>query len=547
MPEEFDVDVFRVLADPDDDMDYDGRLLGVGVDMPESDVYVDWRREAFPDALEDPHVSVYGSVEDLQKATGNEVEYIDSEAVATEDLVAASQQADPMTNGHDLDPGTGKGTCASTGKTIHAETMGDLAEDCPHCGDPLSVFGEETNEEASVDEVPATESDWSVRELDAIATEMDVLSRAEPEPGRVIWRSADQAVAYFADIPAKYTEAIGREAFVPPEAAADIAQAALDDLDGDDASEPARRARQLVAAHADDRPLPPEYVVEIQAFHADAGDDVTTEAWGGDAAAEWTSGLVEAMETVDDATAQEADDADAVAADGPAAPVAQAAVAASAGPGTTLDAITKAGSNELDVESLPAEYQQALEAEDFLVYGKASIEQYDRTDDPIKIEMEALEDALDRFFKSENAPGIISLYHDDIPVGVPVKQHELDEAASIQLESPDGEPEVYEFDAGDVLTTHVEDGDGDGRPELWLLSNLANDSEVAKQTRLRALEGDLNGYSVTIHRNRDEETETGRLVKKCDLHAVTLGEGEIVKNAGSTFGVAEYQAFTHTQ
>jgi len=304
-----------------------------------------------------------------------------------------------------------------------------------------------------------------------------------------------------------------------------------------------RRARQLVEARADDRPLPPEYVVEIQAFHEAADEEVSVECWGGEAAAEWTASLVEAMGTVDEATSQPAGGEASVAADGPAAPVAQAAVAADAGPSAMLDAITKAGSNELDVESLPEEYQQALEADDFFVYGKASIEQYDRTDDPIKIEMQALEDALDRFFESESAPGIISLYHDDIPVGVPVREHELDEATTVQLESPDGEPEVYEFDAGDKLTTHVEDGDGDGRPELWLLSNLANDSEMAKQTRLRALQGDLNGYSVTIHRNDDDETDTGTLVKKVDLHAVTLGEGEIVKNAGSTFGVAEYQAF----
>lgn len=53
------------------------------------------------------------------------------------------EKGDPMTNGHDLDPGTGRGTCASTGETIEAETMGDLTEDCPHCGDALSMLGKE--------------------------------------------------------------------------------------------------------------------------------------------------------------------------------------------------------------------------------------------------------------------------------------------------------------------------------------------------------------------------------------------------------------------
>ncbi|MDF9748372.1 XkdF-like putative serine protease domain-containing protein [Natrinema salsiterrestre] len=68
------VDVFRVRAADDDETDYDGDLLGMGVDFPEHDVYVDWRRAAYPDELDDPHVSVYGSVGDLEQATGNVVE-----------------------------------------------------------------------------------------------------------------------------------------------------------------------------------------------------------------------------------------------------------------------------------------------------------------------------------------------------------------------------------------------------------------------------------------------------------------------------------------
>lgn len=54
---------------------------------------------------------------------------------------ALEQQADPMTNGHQLDPETGEGVCESTGESIEAETMQDLTQDCPHCGDPLSVLG----------------------------------------------------------------------------------------------------------------------------------------------------------------------------------------------------------------------------------------------------------------------------------------------------------------------------------------------------------------------------------------------------------------------
>lgn len=425
----------------------------------------------------------------------------------------------------------------------------------------------------------AAHSEWTVRELDAIAAEMDVLSRATPAGDTVVWRSADQAITYFAELPDKYADEIGEDAFVPPDTAADNARKALewyeeheDEFDaGAEDGEGIRRARQIVEHYENDEPLAPEYVVEIQGYlarsdaqegRAELDDDVPDDQpwlddgytahllWGGDAMLDWAEDLVAEMEDVDSETEQEAvagaTTAEGWQADGPAAAVTQASVAADDldAPGPLRNSITKEGSNEIDVESLPEEYQAALEADDFLVYGKASIEQYDRSDDPIKIEMEALEDALDRFFESQEAPGIISLYHDDIPVGVPVREHVLDEDTTIHLESPDGEPERYEFEAGEKLTTHVEDGDGDGRPEMWLLSNLAGDSEMAKEVRLRALQGELNGYSVTIHRNRDEQTDTGRLVTQCDLHAVTLGTSEIVKNAGSTFGVAEYQAFS---
>jgi hypothetical protein len=86
------VDVYRITAAEDDDTDYDGDLLGMAVDFPEHDVYVDWRRDAFPDALEDPHVSIYGSVEDLQQATGNEIESLDSVESPTDGFAAEAQR-----------------------------------------------------------------------------------------------------------------------------------------------------------------------------------------------------------------------------------------------------------------------------------------------------------------------------------------------------------------------------------------------------------------------------------------------------------------------
>jgi hypothetical protein len=86
------VDVFRVRAAEDDGTDYDGDLLGMGVDFPEHDVYVDWRREAFPEPLDDPHVSVYGSVADLEQATGNVIESLDTVDSPTDQLASMAQR-----------------------------------------------------------------------------------------------------------------------------------------------------------------------------------------------------------------------------------------------------------------------------------------------------------------------------------------------------------------------------------------------------------------------------------------------------------------------
>jgi hypothetical protein len=89
-----------------------------------------------------------------------------------------------------------------------------------------------------------------------------------------------------------------------------------------------------------------------------------------------------------------------------------------------------------------------------------------------------------------------------------------------------------------MARSHVEDADGDGRPELWLAANISNDNEMSKKTRILAAQGDLNGFSVTVHRNDDEVTSEGRYVTECDLHAVTIGTDEQIKNPGSEFDVA---------
>ena len=72
-----EVDVYRIVAP--DDGDYVHDLLGLAVDMPEHDVYCDWNRAAWSDGgLEEPHVSVYGNLSDLQTVADGSLEFVDS-------------------------------------------------------------------------------------------------------------------------------------------------------------------------------------------------------------------------------------------------------------------------------------------------------------------------------------------------------------------------------------------------------------------------------------------------------------------------------------
>lgn len=78
--DDFAVDVLEVRQNDDDGPGEDGDLLGMGVDMPNADVYIDWNIDAWPDdqQLSDAHVSIYGTVEGLAQATGNDVDVVDT-------------------------------------------------------------------------------------------------------------------------------------------------------------------------------------------------------------------------------------------------------------------------------------------------------------------------------------------------------------------------------------------------------------------------------------------------------------------------------------
>jgi hypothetical protein len=76
---------------------------------------------------------------------------------AVEEELSKRDLADPMANGHDMDPETGEVTCSNADETFVLEdaTWGDLTGDCPECGEPLSHVDE--------DQLSAAEGDTDFR------------------------------------------------------------------------------------------------------------------------------------------------------------------------------------------------------------------------------------------------------------------------------------------------------------------------------------------------------------------------------------------------
>lgn len=90
----FEADIFRVVLPDDHDGDgFDDDVVGIGIDFPNSDVYVDWRNSVFPDELEESHVSIYGSIDDLERATGNVIEPLDTIGVEAAKALAGDAAA----------------------------------------------------------------------------------------------------------------------------------------------------------------------------------------------------------------------------------------------------------------------------------------------------------------------------------------------------------------------------------------------------------------------------------------------------------------------
>jgi len=205
---------------------------------------------------------------------------------------------------------------------------------------------------------------------------------------------------------------------------------------------------------------------------------------------------------------------------------------------------------DVDLQNLDSTEREIVEANDFIIYGKANIEQWNDPapgEDDLYIEMEAFEGNVDQLLALEN----ISIGHNDVRIGEPLESYTLDSESNVHLDAG----ETLELDAGDELRTEViregeplpgDNGTAD-EDALWLAANLfgsddSRGSRFSQKARLGAYYGELDGFSVTIDKTDMTVSDEGTVVHDLDFLAVTVGDDELIKNPGSSFGVAEFQA-----
>lgn len=87
-----EAEVFRIWTEDDQ---YNGNILAIGIDFPYHDVFVDWNLSAYDDPLDDAHVSVYSSMEDLEKVTEGDIQTI--KTVSTDDV--SKSESRPISKG----------------------------------------------------------------------------------------------------------------------------------------------------------------------------------------------------------------------------------------------------------------------------------------------------------------------------------------------------------------------------------------------------------------------------------------------------------------
>lgn len=204
---------------------------------------------------------------------------------------------------------------------------------------------------------------------------------------------------------------------------------------------------------------------------------------------------------------------------------------------------------DVDLSNLSEQEEDIVGATDFILYGKANIEQWNDPgpgEDNLYIEMEAFEDNIEQLLALEN----ISIGHNDVRIGEPLESYTLDDDSTVHIDAD----ETLSLDAGTELRTGViREGEmrPDGHPAredaLWLVANLfgrddPRGSRFSQKARLGAYYGELDGFSVTVDKKDMTVSGEGTRVHDLDFLAVTVGSDDLIKNPGSSFGVAEFQA-----
>ena len=207
--------------------------------------------------------------------------------------------------------------------------------------------------------------------------------------------------------------------------------------------------------------------------------------------------------------------------------------------------------DEIDLQELDDQEQSVVQADDFTVFGLANIEQWNDPapgESDLFIEMDALEQNLEQLLALQN----ISVGHRDVRVGEPLESYTFESDATVHIDAD----RTLTFEAGDTVRTEViregeplpgDNGTAD-EDALWLAANIfgrddPRGSKFSQKIRLASYYGDVDGFSVTIDKKDWTENQSGGVrVHDLDFLAVTVGDDEDIKNPGSSFGVAEFQA-----
>lgn len=73
--DKYPLQIVTVRRSEDTRVDVEDDLLGRGVQFPDGTVVMGWYRDAYPEAdrLDHPHISQYGSIEDVEQGSGGDL------------------------------------------------------------------------------------------------------------------------------------------------------------------------------------------------------------------------------------------------------------------------------------------------------------------------------------------------------------------------------------------------------------------------------------------------------------------------------------------